>query len=427
MAETGSTLTLSGTGALPADATIEVMDGTGAMVYRSSVGSGDIVYDDVQLLWDYTADGISVSDAIELKVFAMEMVFIPEGAFFVGDGRSDLNQFYEGGTANLPFQITSEGAIAVSNSSGNLYYSDTDSSPGDLQGPIPAGFPKGYSAFYCQKYETSQQEWVDFFNTLPTAVRGSFDLTDASAYNGSRNSNANKTNNRVTPYDGAGGDISTTYPDIPVNFVDQVQALAYLDWAGLRPFTELEFEKVGRGTNTPVDGEYAHGTNSAEAIVPSVTNKGATDSRISNFSAGEGHFIFGIPRDNGANGPLRCGITAASAANFTRLETGGSFYGVMELSGNLWERIVTVGTPAGRSFIGQHGDGTLSTDGSHNVSGWPAGSEEAFGIKGCAYVSGGGSNANRILRCSVSARRNAAGNRNRGDHDYALFRGVRSL
>jgi hypothetical protein len=256
-------------------------------------------------------------------------------------------------------------------------------------------------------------------------VRPSFDLTRDPEY---INAGSNKANNRVTAYSETNeNDISTTHPAIPVNYVNQVQALAYLDWAGLRPWTELEFEKVGRGTEDPVDGAYAHGTNTVDRTLPTVTNKGATNSRITNQAADVGHFVHAIPRNNESNGPLRCGITAASATNFTRLETGGSYYGIMEQSGNLWERIVTVGQPRGRAFEGNHGDGTLATDGTHNVSGWPAGSEEAFGIKGCAYVSGGGSNQARTIRCSVSARRNAAGNRNKGDHDYALFRGVRSL
>jgi len=47
---------------------------------------------------------------------------------------------------------------------------------------------------------------------------------------------------------------------------------------------------------------------------------------------------------------------------------------VMELSGNLFERVVNIGNSAGRAFQGTLGDGVL--DGSGNAtgnSGWPAG------------------------------------------------------
>ena len=413
---------LSGQGQQPAGATVTVMESTGAMVHRSAPGTGSVNFTGLQLTWDITGAGVDPDAAIDILVFAIEMVYVPEGAFFVGDGRSDQNQFYAGGTAFDPYQITSEAAITVANTAGNLYYSNTDSDPGDFNGPIPATFPKGFAAFYCQKYETSQQEWVDFFNTLPLSVRPSFDLTQDAEYLAA---GPNKANNRVTAYS-TGNDISTTFPNIPVNYVNQVQALSYLDWAGLRPWTELEVEKAGRGTLTPVNGEYASGSNLTENVLPTVSNLGQTNSRVTNFSSGQGHFIFGIERNNESNGPLRCGITAASVPNANRLESGGSYYGIMDISGNLWERIVTVGQPAARTFQAVHGDGTLGSDGQANVSGWPAGSVEAFGIKGCAYVSGGGSNAARIIRCSVSARRNVAGNRNKGDHDYALFRGVRN-
>lgn len=52
---------------------------------------------------------------------------------------------------------------------------------------------------------------------------------------------------------------------------------------------------------------------------------------------------------------------------------GAGYYGSMELSGNLTERAVTVGNSTGRSFQGRyHRNGKLASDGSHNVSTWPA-------------------------------------------------------
>jgi hypothetical protein len=43
----------------------------------------------------------------------------------------------------------------------------------------------------------------------------------------------------------------------------------------------------------------------------------------------------------------------------------------MELSGNLWERVVTIAHATGRNFTGQHGDGSLSPGGFATNSDWP--------------------------------------------------------
>jgi formylglycine-generating enzyme required for sulfatase activity len=421
--------TLTGPGTLPAGASVDVMDGTGAMIYRAEPGSGDVDFQAVQLRWDYSGDGVANDDMIDVRVFAIEMVYVPEGAFYVGDGLQARNEFYAGGSrANpQPYQITSEDAIRVADTPGNLYYFNSDSGAGDRAGIIRDAFPKGFAAFYVAKYETSQQQWVDFFNTLPANLHNNFDITRGTRY---QNASGTKAHNGVTAP--VNGTISTSRPATPMNWVDQRRALAYLDWAGLRPWSELEFEKAARGSLYPIAGEYAHGTDETSFPDPVVVNEGQVDSRITNLAANEGHFVFGIdsdrePGEAGENGPFRCGIVAASAPNATRQETGGSYYGVMDMSGNLWERIVTVGGPFGRNFIPNHGDGSISPVGLHNVVGWPAGNQAAYGIKGCAYVSGSGANGTRVARCTVSARRNAASNRDRGDHDYALFRGVRSL
>jgi formylglycine-generating enzyme required for sulfatase activity len=45
----------------------------------------------------------------------------------------------------------------------------------------------------------------------------------------------------------------------------------------------------------------------------------------------------------------------------------------MEMSGNLWERTVTVGNTTGRTYEGNHGDGELSTLGLGNETSWPVG------------------------------------------------------
>ncbi len=72
-------------------------------------------------------------------------------------------------------------------------------------------------------------------------------------------------------------------------------------------------------------------------------------------------------------GPLRGGIFAGS--NSTRMSSGASYYGVMDLGGNLKERVVTIGNSAGLVFTGSEGTGVLNTttgyEGNANVTGWP--------------------------------------------------------
>lgn len=53
----------------------------GAFLYRSNIGEGNIKADSVCFLWNYGADGFSNIDSVELRFFATEMVFVPEGNF----------------------------------------------------------------------------------------------------------------------------------------------------------------------------------------------------------------------------------------------------------------------------------------------------------------------------------------------------------
>jgi len=59
--------------------TIDVSsDGTGAFVYRDSDGSGDLNLQNMRLRWDY-GGSVDTNDIIDIQVFAIEMVYVPEG------------------------------------------------------------------------------------------------------------------------------------------------------------------------------------------------------------------------------------------------------------------------------------------------------------------------------------------------------------
>ena len=334
-------------------------DGKGVFIFRSSESTGSNDWDGVKLRWNYGTDGLADNATVTVKVFAIEMVYIPQGSFYVGDTDGDQTNCFRAGDGTGPYQITSEGAITVGTSSGNFYYDADNGDSGDQSGPIPADFPKGYAAFYSMKNEISQGQYVDFLNTLTSTQDGNRSIQGASNY----------TTYRGT-ISGSQGSRSASAPNRACNFLSWMVGAAYADWAGLRPMTELEYEKLCRGTQSVVDDEYAWANTSIAGSAYSFSNDGQYNATVSaNYASDPNGNVSFSATDGSTDGPLRCGIFATSSS--TRAEAGAGYYGVMELSGNLYERLATVGNATGRAFDGTHGDGVLSTDGHANVANWP--------------------------------------------------------
>ena len=65
-------------------------DGTGVFINRTGDGTGNINLTDVLLRWNYGSNGVADADNIQIQVFAVEMVWIPQGAFYIGDGNLTL-------------------------------------------------------------------------------------------------------------------------------------------------------------------------------------------------------------------------------------------------------------------------------------------------------------------------------------------------
>ena len=391
---------------------VELMDNTGVMVYHDAPFSGTAAFNGINLVWDYVKDAVPIDQQVELRVFAIEMVYVPDNAFYAGHYRSSTGALYTNGTANnpQPYQITSEGVVAINNGPGLDYTSGS----GDKQGPLPADFPKGFAAFYCMKYEVSQEQWIEFFNTLTPAQQAARDITNSAG----KNTDEVMHRNGVS-YTGTSQPATTTLPNLPVAYVSVRDGLAYLDWAGLRPMTELEYEKACRGPGLPVAEEFAWGTTDYYTTQYTLSGAGTPNEQTTNASALLGNLSFSAT-DGSLDGPLRCGIFAASVSEKTREQTGGSYYGIMELSGNLWECVVNISTPQGRAFTGQHGDGALATDGEANTPGWSVGNIVAYGLRG------GGWNTFFHNECQTSDR--AFINQTFGRTiDIGIPRGVRSL
>ena len=73
----------------------------------------------------------------------------------------------------------------------------------------------------------------------------------------------------------------------------------------------------------------------------------------------------------------------------SRIAVGASYWGVLDLSGSIWERVITVGHPTGRAFRGTMGDGRLSpeTSSATNLD-WPHGSGDGHEVDGIGFRGG---------------------------------------
>lgn len=145
-------------------------DGKGIFVYRSAEGSGSNSLTGVQLRWMYGTDGVGDYDLVTVKVFAIEMVYVPEGSFYAGDGytTADIGQFSQGNTTS-PFLITSEASLTLGGTpTSNLGNRNTvgmiidDDFNYITTQTLPAAFPKGYNDFFCMKYEISRGNTLIF-------------------------------------------------------------------------------------------------------------------------------------------------------------------------------------------------------------------------------------------------------------------------
>ena len=143
--------------------------------------------------------------------------------------------------------------------------------------------------------------------------------------------------------------------------------------------TEIQYERASRGMNyfiiPTVLGEYAWGDSSIANSVLTITDPFEATELVSNASSQDGNAVYMAGM---SNGPVRNGIFATASSN--RVTSGASYYGIMELSGNLSESCVTVGNVAGRSFnkgkaLGMYssarGDGFLDLSGNAIVVHWP--------------------------------------------------------
>lgn len=317
----------------------------------------------------------------DFRVFGMEMVHIPTNVdYYVGDGVS-AGRIHDGGDDSMPFLMThalSQGELICGSSPGSF-----DCSLSCVN--VPADFPKGQEDVYVMKYHVTQQQYVDFLNTLTRTQQDSMTNEDLS---GTTVANVFIMSESTTPAFGNGvscdSDIGngpiTFYCDRnyanPPNSLDDSQnssmncltykmVLAYLDWAAMRPISYLEYEKMCRGPLYPVALEKSWG--SAEFTYSgTVLNYGTAQETLADPFSSPGHV------NSTAN---RVGYSVPSTGG-TRPVSQASYYGVIGLGNNNSDLLV--GKTGTSLLMNQYGDGLLSTTGKANVSSWSSFTNQDF-------------------------------------------------
>jgi formylglycine-generating enzyme required for sulfatase activity len=367
-----------------------VADGMGVFIRRSALGNGNIAAAQVTLALQTAANAVD-----NFQVFGMEMVNIPQGNFRIGDNCSN-NTFN-----NL--LITSATQAAGLGNNGNYVCCGWGSG-----GPLLSTFPLGWNSFYSMKYEISQEQYASFLNSLtftqqlartavnPASGVGSFAIANAATP--CRNFIKIKTSGvtAITPAvygcdlnNNGVFDEAADGQNIACGWLTWSDLMAYLDWAALRPMTEFEYEKIGRGASpASLCNEYVwNSTAITQAVSSSLNNAG----QVSETSTASGNGLCAFGGNPTSNGPLRCGFAAGAATN--KAQAGGSWFGVMEMAGNVWEQCV-----GGRDnynygfFTSACGDGTLTSAGAANTANWPptGGGQGGGIIRGGGFADGGG-------------------------------------
>lgn len=348
--------------------------GTGVFIHRGARGHGPLALADVGLRWLHATDGVADPNAVDLRVYAIDMVRVPAGGFHVGSGGDEPGGFVAGGDGahGKPFLVDAawSGPVAAGGTArrigaerGMLWAGDAATRR--VASPLADGFPTGHDAFYCMRYELTRGQFTDFLNTLSAA-----EFADTSA------GDAGHAVRHVTAagrhgLDGAWPTLVPRKPHQACNLLSWWDGAKYASWAAIRPLTELEYEKACRGPRRALADEYAWGSNAIATAEYTVADEGRAGERIAAggletagnavhdltlpafFGGPVSPYINGVP-----GGPMRPGIFAGPATG--RVAAGSSYWGIMELSGNVREQVVTLADAAGRAFRGSHGDGTTT-------------------------------------------------------------------
>jgi formylglycine-generating enzyme required for sulfatase activity len=309
------------------------------------------------------------------KVFGIEMIQISNigNDYYIGDGISD-NRFHKGSDTTQAFfwEHDDFSTATVGNGTNDINTTHPDGIPVST---IPAQIFRPPNNI--MKYEISQIQYVEFLNCLNRTAQNNRVGTDVSGTsitnvfvftqtptiaaftrNGVRCDATLPNGGPITFYcDLNGNGVPNEYDDgqnVAMNYLSGEDLFAYLDWAGLRPINEIEYEQLCRGSLNPVPNEFAWGTS---GYTIGYINGGPTNGTPQEF-------LSGTPVDGPlttAQLPWRCGIAATATSN--RLTSGASAYGIMDLTGGVSELVSALRSVDSYTTVPSVGDGTIDNFG----------------------------------------------------------------
>ena len=313
----------------------------------------------VTVRWLFTEDGLlATPEDVRFKAFALEMVKVPEGAFYFANILAERTKAPD---------LTGLGYPGT----GDIY---VESAADDLPTGASEGWPNGYGSFYVGKYEVSQKQYADFLNTIDPEGSSGATYYDSTLYN---------TWEYYIKRD-AGAAIGSRYyvtndrGNAASNFISWDDMRTYLSWAALRPMTEMEFEKAARGgvsRATDVD-DYPWGTTAPGGTTETKTG---TNYDIYQYYA---NWYDNSNNTQGYDGPYNVGhflsgqdVNGGALAR-TNEQTGASPYGIADLAGSVWEHLIN----CAYTTTPNNGDG----DTDFSDESWPA-AASGKGLRGAGW------------------------------------------
>jgi hypothetical protein len=183
-------------------------------------------------------------------------------------------------------------------------------------------YPIGYRAFYACKYELSEQQYADFLNTL-----SAFQISTL----GIAGTQITLTN----------GQYFSSTPNKACENSNSDRFFAFADWSGIRPMTFLEINKASYGPLQPV----------------------YLGNNIQGYAAGGSGY--GEPYSNSFSAIKNVGSYAN--ASTTRAQSGTSYYGLLDLTGNVTELVIKLNY---FQFNNTNGNGFLNSNGTSDLLNW---------------------------------------------------------
>jgi hypothetical protein len=319
------------TGTGTADSVKVTSDKVGAWAYRSGLGSGTFSVTGMQLQWNYGLSGLTSVTGLEVRVFAVEMVYVPEGEFNVdkeigtfsvsnNGNQTGFNPTYiYAPSTNIivvnqkltPTLSYTENAYILNSPSVSLNLRIKGNSGIDTNndGVIDiTSYPTGYKCFFSFKYELTEQQYADFLNTLTLTQKSGLGVA------GSSISSVN-------------GQYFSSNPNRACGYSNNIRLFAYADWSGLRPISFLEFHKAAYGPFPP--------------------------SNLNGFNVYANSILSNV------------GSLANSTSN--RIDAGATYYGHLDFSGNAIEPVISINS---FNFEDVNGNGAIQSNGSCDISTW---------------------------------------------------------